>query len=1503
MLSKRCIPNLARKVIKKLFKIGVLLLFLLFVILAGGYVLLQHKGIQNRLTDRIMAVVSERLGTPFTVGEVDLAFPYRLRLRNICLEDLSGDTLIYAKSATIGVSKINPLKKIIKVNAVNLNDAYFRLASDSLSTMNIDFILEKISSKDSVSKPGWSIVFNNIRLNDSRFRLQLFPFEENSGGINFTDLRLYHVNAALHNFRPGKDSTTFLIKSLSFTEASGFRVTEFRSEFRLNQGFLKFLDLEVITPVSDLHGPGVQLLFSSFQDFSEGGFFEKVTLLVDLKNASLNLADLGYFAPVFKGTDQMVRFSGRTKGTVGNMKVKDIAIQFGNSSVIQGEFNINGLPDFNEAFIFADFREFRTSVEDVAVFHLPGGKRITLPERLAKLGTVSYKGKFTGFLNDFVAFGTFRTDLGVLSSDLLFKPDTSNYFSFTGKINALDFDLGSLLDMQETMGLITLSAVAGGFFSDRDLKADVKGDVHSFYLKGYQYRNIQLAGTILNKTYNGSLYINDPNINLDFQGKVDFASETGSYDFSANVTRANLFALNIDKTDPDFVVSFYVEANATGRSLADLNGEVRLLNSLFEKKDKQLQVYDFSLQSNSQPGHQALRLRSDFLEADLQGDYDLTKIGHFFNHLVYAYLPSLADTSGLSDYRFTNSFELSLFFKNAKPFFDFFMPDYFIDESTMLKASFNALSKEITLFCNSPLVKIKNLTWKDYHLNLKGDTSRIDFESGGLSLVINDQIELSNFTIISHAVQDSVDLLARWNNWDEIANRGILKANMLMSKPAGSSHPHMAIRVLPTTITTYDTVWNVNPCQILIDSNTIAIYDFSINHNKDLFGLNGKISPDPKDEVDIVFRNFNLGNLNIATDPKGFQMGGTLNGDATFSGLYTNPLIVSDLVIDSLIVNGEKLGTANIQSTWNNKKKSLEIEAYTLRDKLKTVNIKGSYFLNTRKLDFAAKLNKLRLNPFNPYLAKLCENIRGMASGDLDLKGTIDKPVLNGDINLQKAAFTINYLKSRYNFSEKVKIVNNNIYFNDLRVFDGFGNQALVTGSLRNHYFRDLLFDISINANNLLFLNTKSTDNKMFYGTAFATGLVTIEGSPSNVSIDISAKTEKNTVFSIPLSNEEELTDYNFVKVFREEYQADEVVLTNDYKVDLSGIRLNFDLEVTPEAEVQIIFDPKVGDIIKGSGSGNLNMKISTSGNFIMFGDFTIDKGDYLLTVQNVLNKKFTIEPGGWIRWNGNPFDATIDLLAKYRTKASLSELFGSEDAAYKSKIPVDCQLFLTGKLMTPTVRFDIDLPQSEEETKMSMKNKISTSEEIDKQVISLLMLNSFYYNPSGTASPGESFNSSTYSVAAGTTVSELLSNQLSNWLSQINNDLDIGINYRTDSREKSDEVQVMLGTQLFNDRLSINGSVDVATNATANASNNIVGEFDIEYKLTKSGRFRVKTYNHMNNDLLNEGSPYTQGLGFTYREEFNTLGELLKRYWRSISGKKKEDNTAVKKESDKGGS
>jgi len=1467
-------------------------LFVVFALMATGYILLQHKGIQNKLTGYIMSVVSRNLKTSFTIGEVDLTFPYRLRLRNIYLEDLKKDTLLFAESLTIGVSKINPLKRVIKVNAANLKGAYVRLSVDSLDELNIRFIIDLLKGKGGASGPGWTIALNNIRLKESRFRLQLYPFRERDKGINFTDIRLYDLDATLHHFLPGKDSTTFTIKSLSCIEASGFKLQDLKADFRLSNQFIKFEELSIKTPVSVLKGNWARLLFNSWDDFKEIGIYENVNFVMDLKNSFINLSDLGFFAPAFYGTDQDILFSGRTKGTIGNLKVKDIEIQCCNVSSILGDFSINGLPSINEAFIYADFKELQTSGEDISLFHLPGNRKLQVPERLNKLGTITYRGKFTGFIKDFVAFGSFGTSLGVVSSDLLFKPDTSNYFSFSGRINAHDFDLGSFLDIRETLGNITMSITASGYASASDLKTEIGGEINSFDVKGYQYKNIQLSGTILNKTYNGDLFINDPHVNLDFHGKVDFSGKIPAYDFSANVTQANLYALNINKSDPDFNASFYIEANATGNNFADLNGEVRLLNSLFVKKDKQLQIYDFSVKSISQPGHQSLHLSSDFMEADLTGQYDLTKAGIFFKKIAHYYLPALIDSNHISHYSMNNSFRLSAVFKNTKPIFDFFLPDYYVDESTTLEAGFDSKKQEINLDCSSPMVKINNLVWNDYHLGIRGDTNRFDIESGGLSMVINDQIMLDNFTVISHATQDSVGFLARWNNWEDIAYRGSIKANFLFTKPPGNKYPHIAINILPTTVITYDTLWKINQCEIFIDSNNVIVNNFSVNHEEEIFTLNGKVSSNPSDQIDLYFKNFNLGNLNIVTDERGFQVGGILNGDASLSSLFDNPLVVSTLKIDSLVVNKEKLGTADIRSTWNSKKKSLEIQAYALRDKLKTIFIQGNYYLTNRGLDFTIKLDKLRLNPFNPYLAKLVDNLRGIASGELALDGTIDKPVLNGEINLQKAAFTIKYLQSRYNFSERIKVVNNNIFFKDVRVFDSYGNRALVNGSLRNRYFKDLMFDIGIQADNVLFLNTRSTDNNMFYGTAFATGLVSISGSPSNMEMEISAKTEKNTVFNIPLSNEGELTEYNFITLLRENSETDPTSVKDEYKVDLSGMRMNFDLEVTPDAEVQIIFDPKVGDILSGSGSGNLNMKISTSGNFVMYGDFTIDKGEYLFTLGNVINKKFIIDPGGWIRWNGDPVNASIDIMANYRTRASLGELFGTED---QSKTTVDCQVAMTGKLMAPTIRYDINLPQSEEETKINVKNVINSTDELNKQFISLVVLNSFVPSQNRTGMAEGSLASSNYSNVAGVNASELLSNQLSNWLSQISNDFDVGINYRPDKHVKGEEVEVMLSTQLFNDKLTVNGSVDVATNAAVYASNNIVGEFDIDYKLGKSGRFKLKTYNHVNNDYLIDNSPYTQGLGFFYKEEFNTLKELLQRYWNAISGKKEEKDARIR--------
>ncbi len=740
-----------------------------------------------------------------------------------------------------------------------------------------------------------------------------------------------------------------------------------------------------------------------------------------------------------------------------------------------------------------------------------------------------------------------------------------------------------------------------------------------------------------------------------------------------------------------------------------------------------------------------------------------------------------------------------------------------------------------------------------------------------------------------------------------------------ISRPAGARYPHIGIDLFQASVVNADSLWTVSPGRISIDSTRIQISEVQISHRDQYFKLGGTVSEIPDEKISLLFDHFNLANLNGISGSSHFQFGGILNGSASVSNIYHNPLFTSKMHIDSLMINREILGSTEINSSWDDRKKMVVVDAHTMRDNLKTIEISGNYTPSGEgKLDFDLSLDKLRMNIFNPYVSSIFSDLRGIASGKATLTGSLSKPVINGLLNFQKSAFTINYLKTRYNFTEKIKIEDNNIYFDKVRVFDTKGNSAYLSGVIRNKYLKNFYFDMNIRSDNFFCLNTGPGDNNMFYGTAYGKDVVLkIIGPPKNLTMDISATTGSNTSIKIPLSNEGKLNEYNFITVIQEDTTNETEITEKNYQVNLSGLQINFDLNVTPDAEVQIIFDPKLGDIIQGRGTGNLNMIINTTGNFQMFGDFLIEEGNYLFTAQNLINRKFIVEPGGIIRWTGDPINATIDIMAIYRTRADMSDLYPdlflkesaqsgapeqgtspqtSPSSSESSKVYVEDRLTLTGKLMSPEIKYDIYLPNATENTRLLVTSATSSSDELNKQFLSLLIMSRFV----PAAGAGQTSSSgSTYTNAAGVNASEFLSNQLSHWLSQISNDVDVGIKYRSNrsaTNMKSDEVQVALSTQLFNDRLTINGSVDVATNATVNQSDNIVGEFDVDYKITKNGKFRIKTYNHANNEMVNE-SPYTQGLGVTYKEEFNTLGELWRRYWRAITGtRKKEDNLPAPK-------
>lgn len=407
-------------------------------------------------------------------------------------------------------------------------------------------------------------------------------------------------------------------------------------------------------------------------------------------------------------------------------------------------------------------------------------------------------------------------------------------------------------------------------------------------------------------------------------------------------------------------------------------------------------------------------------------------------------------------------------------------------------------------------------------------------------------------------------------------------------------------------------------------------------------------------------------------------------------------------------------------------------------------------------------------------------------------------------------------------------------------------------------------------------LNTNESQNSSFFGTAYGTGSFRAYGPVDNIVMDIKARTEKGTVFNLPLSGSSDVNQYDFV-TFRSASKKN----TNETSKKIirdksSGYALNFDLEVTPDAEMRLLFDPKVGDILTGNGASNLRLEYNENGDFNVFGDYNIDKGEYLFTLQNVINKKFIVQKGGKISFAGDPYNADINLTAAYRVRTPLYQLVKNIDssATVKRPIDVDAMMMLTDKLMQPQVNFEILLPNSDDATRNLLKSQIVNEDDLNRQVFSLLVFRTFLPNQSGVANASAISN-------VGSNVSELLSSQLTNMLSQISSDVNLGVNYMQGDATSADQVNVNLSTQLFNDRVSIDGSVGTGNTSTSSVTNTsgMVGEFNIEVKVTEDGAVRIKAFNRSNQYLLvTNDVPYTQGVGIFYRREFDD--------WKEFKGK-----------------
>lgn len=1460
----------------------------------GIYFTAQLPSVQTYLTQQIAKQVSDNLNAKFEVGRVDIIFFNRILLRDIYIEDRDGNTLLQSDWLSATIQSLRRAKKNIVFNQIIMQNARINLRKDADSVLNLKFIIDALTIDDT-TRTKWDFEVNAIHLKNSSLSYKQHLPVTNDSGINFQDIELTRMNLLANRIYTTADSLHLNIRYLNFKEKSGFSVDHYTSESSISATGINLRKLRIVTPGSRLDLDNLSLDFRSFKDFND--FASLVSINSRFNPSLISFADLNYFAPGLKDIDMELTMSGTFTGKVNNLKGKNVNITGYGETSVMADFNMVGLPDFSDTFIFLDLHNFRSSAGDILTISesFNENRKNNIPLNISALGKINYRGKFTGFIDDFVAYGELNSGLGTIITDLALQPDPDNVLNFAGRLNVIHFDAGPLAETDK-IGRITFNTELKGQVSAQSgINADLDGIIDSVQLFDYSYRHIQLAGELADKRFSGSAYINDPNIVLEFLGSINLSEDIPEFDFSANVSGARLYDLNLEEEDQSLMLSFLSTANFKGNNIDNLNGSIRLVNTVFEKNDHIFSLENASLEALGDSEQREVILLSDIADARITGNYEFATFTSSFIQFIQDYIPSYSSEANSTPEVTDNNFTFSLHLKETDDFTQFFTPEFSVSDNTKIEGIYNPSEYVTEIRGSARKVILSNNILTNITIDaLSGDQS-FNVNSGIGHALIGNRFEIENIKLTSLIKNDSISFMTIWDNKEKIAYNGnITAAARFMKNPAGKL-PITDIDLLPSSITIADSVWHISKSKIRVDSTSYTVDNFIFGMNGQSFKATGRISEDPGDSLHFEFIDLDIKNIELITSFANFDFTGIIDGNASLSDVYNVPLFKTDLRVQELFLNSQDYGDLTIFSQWDQNNQSISVHAFSDRGTDRIINIEGRYFPEGSLLDFDIALNKINLRTFDGYLDEVFADIRGLATGKLNLEGNIRKPFFNGNLSLQKTSFVVDYLKSRYNFTHDIYIENNNIVFSDLTLYDANHNICRVSGQLSSTYFNDFNLDLYLYPDNFMVLNTLERDNELFYGRVIASGLAHISGPVNNIMMNISAQTNRNTRFFIPLQKSNEVGELHFLN-FTDSHSTDknEEHETREYEVDLSGIQLNFDLDVTPDAEMQIIFDSKIGDIIRGRGNGSFKMEINTLGQFNMFGEYTIEQGDYLFTLQNVINKRFEIEQGGRIMWNGDPFDANIDLKAVYRLRSSLNPLMaaysnGTNDM-YSRRIPVECQIIMREKLMTPDISFEIELPTADPDTRRNVSGVLNNQEKINRQFLSLLIINNFLpeQDMADTGMAGSLGLSAT--EASITTVSEFFSNQLSNWLSQLSRDVDFGVNWRPGDDITSDEVELALSTELLNDRVSINGHVDVGGRQTN--TSNIVGDFDVDIKLNQSGKLRLKAFTRANDNLIRPHlSPYTQGIGLFYRDDFDSFDELMKRYWSMITSSGKKEN------------
>ena len=1431
-------------------------------------ILLSIPCVQTSLGKYATNSINKSYGTNITIGKVAITPFGSVKLGDVLVLDHHQDTLFYIKKLN---TSILSFKKIYDPGHPYLKDVVLH---------GLDVRIVNYKNEDYTNLDKFIDAFDDGSPSSGRFRMKANKMTVFNSRFQYIDYNLQtpkmldftQLNGKIEDFFiKGANVTTFIDK-LSFKDHRGLFVENITADFLYTKKNILLKQLEMKTPLSEMKGR-VELKYNR-KDFSD--FNNKVIFDVQFDKASIASNDLNYFYNEF-GKNNVFYVDTHLIGTLNNFTTYNLKLVDKNQSEIIGTANFKNLfgKGNQEFYMNGNFDRITSNYEDLKSI-LPRILGNNLPSVLAKLGNVNIAGAIEltqKFINTDVSM---LSQLGYLEGNLAMQNiNNIDNASYQGNIKLDAFDLGALLSKND-IGKATLDLdVDGKGFTQKLLNTAIKGKIDAFYYNGYNYQNITVDGSMKMPYYKGYFNSNDPNLKMDFDGTIDLSLKAIKYDFKAQIDYADLHILNFYKSDSISILKGTIDFKADGNSIDDLAGILKINNVLYQNSKDSYFFEDFQITSSfDEEQIRTIEINSpDIITGEIVGKYKVNQVQKMVENALGSLYANYSPNQ-LEKGQFIN-FDLSIYDKIV----EVFIPDVKISENTKAKGRINGDEGKFIFDFTSPNIIVYNNTIENVSIDIDNKNplynAYITVDS-----IKNSTYKIADFNLINLTLNDTLYVRSEFKGGPKSQDTYDLNLYHTIDENKQS-----VVGFKKSEIKFKDYLWFIN--ELETEDNKIVFdkkfkdFDFqklTLSHNDQKIDFYGTLRDSTYKDLKLSFNDVDLNKVTPTLDSLTF--GGKINGKISYKQEDNKYDPISHLTIDSLKINQFLLGDLEFDIEGNENFNQFKVNSSLKQDGKEHFFVDGNvnFVGDQSKLDLEAGFDKFNLAPFGSLLGSVLSDVRGNATGRTTIGGSFTSPEIDGRLYLNDAGMRVPYLNVDYAFEKNaiVDLTEHQFSLRKIEVTDTkFNTKGVIDGTIKHKNLGDWDLDLHLISDNILALDTKDSDDTYYYGTAFMKGKASITGEINALVIKVAGESEKGTSIKIPVNDDEEIGDNTFINFMTtEEYQKS--LIENIAKESrYEGIELDFNFDIDTDADIEIILNRETGHAMKGKGVGSMQMNINTLGKFEMFGDFIVQEGQYNFKYGGIIDKKFDVEKGGTIRWDGEPMDAVLDLKATYKTFANPAVLV--ESASFNRKVDTNVSILLNGNLSNPQPDFNIDFPTVSSVLRSELDYKLQDKDSRQTQAFALLATGSFV-----TAE-------STGNAAYGSLI-EGASSIINGLFADADSNLQLGLDYSQGNRltEISDRVGVTLSTRV-NDRITINGKANVPVGGVTETV--IVGNLEVLIQINEDGTLNAHVFNRENDiNYVGEGIGYTQGLGITYNVEFNTFKEMLQKIF---SKNKKQKGTS----------